>query len=658
MSSLSFEDLGISTKSGRQRYATICPKCNDTRQKHRNAQCLTVNDEPGNRWYKCHHPTCGWSGNLDAGDKYDKVRENSKQPERKAQAYTKSVREYLNKRGFSTKTALAEEVYEHTDGKGRTLICFPFYMNQTLVNSKFFNLSWKPGHKGPKWFQLKKNYGTKTIPWGMQTLKFDVDTPNKLRTVIWTEGEWDMLTWKECGYNNAISVPQGAPSDKAKDFTKEFAYLQDPYVKSVLVDVQMHYLSVDADAPGKVLMDNLAMILGKSKCRIIKYPPGYKDINEVYNGHEKKKLKALGQEGVDECIQNAGSFPLKGVIKASDVSDGLRQFRKKGFTPGLGIGIPEVDRLFTIKRKHLSAIVGIPGSGKSVLARWYVIELIRNNIDQDIKIAMFTPENRPVEREYARIAEVVSGAGFMEDSPNSMSDIQYQKAMRFIEKHFFIIAPDKKNFETFNGEVDAKAVNTMDSILRYVAYLKETENIFMFIIDAFNKLDTNMPRHLTETTFISQQLDRLTDFCDYYDVHCMMIVHPKKIESQGMNYKAPTLYDAKGSSGFKEKIDVGIVLSRQKYRKMSADEMTIQNPTDDDWWAPVYDAPTILRTEKIRFEELGVESRVKLKMDPKRGGRFYVDGKEKEQEKQKAIEQEKINTIFGDMDDENEKLPF
>ncbi len=658
MSTLTFEELKITTKSGKQRYATTCPECNDTREKHKNAQCLTVNDEVGNRWYNCNHPSCGWSGNLDAEGKYDQVKQNSKMPERIAQAYTKAVREYLNKRGFSTKTALAAGVYEYTDGRGKTLICFPFYMNHTLVNVKFFNMSWKPGSKQTKWFQMQQKLGTRPMFLGMQSLKFDTEHPNKPRRVIITEGEWDMLTWKECGYNNALSVPQGAPSDKAKDFSKEFAYLQDKYVKSVLDDVELFYLSVDADAAGKVLMDNLAMILGKSRCRIIKYPPGYKDINEVYVGHEGKKLKGLGQEGVDECIQNAGSFPLKGVIKASDVSEGLKQFRKKGFTPGLGIGIPEVDRLFTMKRKHLSAIVGIPGSGKSVLARWYIIELIRNNIDQDIKVAMFTPENRPVEREYARIAEVVSGASFVEGGANSMSDIQYQKAMRFIEKHFFVIAPDKKNFETFNGEVDAKAVNTMDSILRYVAYLKQTENIFMFVIDAFNKLDTNMPRHLTETTFISQQLDRLTDFCDYYDVHCMMIVHPKKIESQGMNYKAPTLYDAKGSSGFKEKIDIGIVLSRQKYRKKSMDEITEKNPTEDDMWEPVYDAPTILRTEKIRFEELGVESRVRLKMDTKRGGRFYVEGKEKEQAKQKTLEQDKINKIFGDMDDESEELPF
>ncbi|KKM83116.1 hypothetical protein LCGC14_1312720, partial [marine sediment metagenome] len=587
MSTLSFQDLGISTKTGRQRYATTCPKCNHTREKHRNAQCLTVNDEPGNRWYKCNHPTCGWSGNLDAGDKYDQVRNNARLPERKAEAYTKQTREYLQKRGFSTKTALTAEVYETADGKGRTLICFPFYMNHTLVNVKFFNLSWKPGSKGPKWFQLKKDYGTKTMFLGMQLLTFDTDSPNKPKRVIITEGEWDMLTWKECGYNNALSVPQGAPSDKAKEFSKEFAYLQDPYVKSVLDDVQLFYLSVDADAPGKLLMDNLAMILGKSKCRIIKYPPGYKDINEVYVGHEAKKLKALGQEGVDECMQNAASFPLKGVIKASDVRAEMKLYREDGFTPGLGIGIPEVDRLFTLKRKHVTFITGVPGSGKSIYARWHIVELIRHNIDLDLKWALFTPENRPVSREYARIAEVIAGANIKTGTPNSMSEIQYQKAMKFIERHFFLVSPDRKNYESFGGKVEGGAVNTLQSVMQYVAYLKKTENIFGFLLDAWNKIEFQQSRNMTETQFISQQLDHLIEFCDYYDVHGMVVVHPRKIENQGQNYKMPSMYDIKGSSAWKEKADIGIIAHRYKYRKRTNEELP-PNPDDDDLWEPVY----------------------------------------------------------------------
>ena len=360
---------------------------------------------------------------------------------------------------------------------------------------------------------------------------------------------------------------------------------------------------------------------------------------------------------VDECIQNAGSFPLAGVIKISDVHEEMEMYRNDGFTPGLGIGIPEVDRLYTLKRKHLTFLTGVPGSGKSIYARWHTVELIRHNIDLDLKWAMFTPENRPVAREYARITEVLAGANIKIGSPNSMSDIQYQKAKRFAQKHFFVVSPDKKNFETFGGKIDSNAVNTLNSVMGYVAYLKKTENIFGFVIDAWNKIEHQQPKHILETTFISQQLDALIDFCDYYDVHGTVVVHPKKIENQGQNYKMPSMYDIKGSSAWKEKADIGIIAHRYKYRKRTMEELP-PNPDDDDMWEPVYDAPTIIKTEKIRFEEIGIESRVKLKLDFKKGGRFYVDGKQ-ETEKQKKADQEKTAEIFKfEEDDDNEDLPF
>jgi twinkle protein len=356
---MEFSDLGIKEKSGRQRYATQCPQCNDKRVKHKGAQCLTVNDEPGNRFFKCHH--CGWSGNLDVQDRYEVVRTESKMPSQQ-RAYTMKVRDYLLKRGISQTTAKKAKLYESQMGN-KTIICFPYFMNLTLVNVKFLNMDWVHGDKGPKWWQLKKDIGTRIIPFGLQHIKTHDDQGNRYprNVLILTEGEWDMLTWMECGYTNVASVPQGAPSLNSKDFDKEFAYLQDKYVQSVLSEIDIIYLSVDNDEPGIKLRGHLAMILGKDRCRIIRYPHGYKDINEVLMGDEKKGLPALGKKAVDECLANSASVPIKGVIKVSDVYDELEVIRNDGFTPGLGCGVPEVDKLFTVKPKLIQFTTGVPG---------------------------------------------------------------------------------------------------------------------------------------------------------------------------------------------------------------------------------------------------------------------------------------------------------
>jgi hypothetical protein len=71
--------------------------------------------------------------------------------------------------------------------------------------------------------------------------------------------------------------------------------------------------------------------------------------------------------------------------------------------------------------------------------------------------------------------------------------------------------------------------------------------------------------------------------------------------------------------------------------------------------------PTILRTEKIRFEEEGKMDKTKLKMDSAKGGRFYVW----EEKKKNAPVVGKLNPAAKDDDDDtfngkedNSDLPF
>jgi twinkle protein len=650
---MTFEELNIEIKEGRIRYSTICPKCNSTRQKHKNAQCLTVNNEPDNRWFHCNHPTCGYSGNLDLMDKYNQVAEKSRMPKQIAETYSKEVRDYLEKRGIDQKTALKEKIYEFTMA-GKPIMGFPFYINLTLVNVKYFDLRWKAGQDSPKWWQMKRDLGTKAIFLGMQSLSFGEEDKSE---IIITEGEWDWLTWKQCGYKNVVSVPMGAPNPDAKEFDKEFDYATDKYVLSVFADVKTIIFSTDADRPGIKLRNHLALIFGKERCKYINYPVGYKDINDVFNGNNKSEtlLPALGKTGVDECYQNLSSFPIKGIIRPQDVKEELEMIASDGFIPGLGIGIESIDRLFTLKRKQFTVVTGLPSSGKSTWVRWYLSEFIKHNDLENIKWAMFTPENRPVSREQAKVAEVITGQAFRRGFKNSMSEEVRAKTMRYIQKHFFFISPNKLNFETWNGKVDSDHVNSMESLLQYLIYLKKTDNIFGFVIDAWNKIEHEQPKNQTETTFISKQLDYIVNFCDVYDVHCILVAHPTKIEKVGINYRMPCLYDIKGSSAWKEKPDLGIILHRYMYKKRPANEIP-DDATEDEKIIIDADAPTIVTNEKVRFEEIGKMGKIKMRMDYSKGGRFYVL-EDKKKETVNVLNPPK--EVFGNDDDKNgSDLPF
>jgi KaiC/GvpD/RAD55 family RecA-like ATPase len=343
------------------------------------------------------------------------------------------------------------------------------------------------------------------------------------------------------------------------------------------------------------------------------------------------------------------------------VKEELEMIASDGFTPGLGIGMPAVDELFTLKRKQFTVVTGLPSSGKSVFVRWYLTEFIQHNDKENIKWALYTPENRPVSREQAKVAEVITGQSFKRGYKNSMTEDLRAKTMRYIQKHFFFISPNKLNFETWLGKVDSDHVNSMESLLQYLIYLKKTEGIFGFVIDAWNKIEHEQPKNQTETTFISKQLDYLINFCDVYDLHCILIAHPTKIEKVGINYRMPCLYDIKGSSAWKEKPDIGVIIHRFLNKKKKAEDIP-EDATEDDKIMIDTEAPNIITTEKIRFEEIGKLGKIKMNMDFKKGGRFYlVEDKKKDipdiagKLNPKAKEED---DLFGKANDTKDDLPF
>jgi len=104
------EEIGIKVVPGKVRWSAICPKCNDSRQKHKNVPCLTVNNEPDNQWVPLqslwlvrvilkHGAVCKGS-------------ERSRMPKDIGQVatYSKEVREYLAKRGIDLKIALKHKI--------------------------------------------------------------------------------------------------------------------------------------------------------------------------------------------------------------------------------------------------------------------------------------------------------------------------------------------------------------------------------------------------------------------------------------------------------------------------------------------------------------------------------------------------------------------
>lgn len=641
---MTFEDLGIKVQRTGL-HSTTCPKCSSERKKeHQKTPCLSVNNEEGNKWWKCNH--CGWSGNLSMHEKFNKVYESARMPKHIPDVYSKPVMDFFSKKQINPAIAKQLGVYERMT-KTWTEVCFPFRIGYTLVNVKFRPLV--DDKSVPKHYCVKKDTGSRETYWLLDKINFD---ENPDLTIV--EGETDCLTHWTVGRTNVISVPMGAPNPNS-DAVGKLAFAREPDVVAIINKARRIYLFTDNDANGIYLRDLLSDIYGKEKCYIINYPIGYKDSNEVYAGDVKKGLNPLGKSGIDKLYETAQPYPIKGIIRLGNVLEELKRIQEGGFKKGYCIGGHAVDELISLERKRLMVITGAPASGKSVWWRWYTTQICKSN--KELMFAGYTPESRPMSREYAKIAEAFTGKRYHKEWHNSMSDIERHKAHEFIERHFILVNPNVHNFHDFSYGKSKVAPKGLKSILGYMKYLKQTMGIFGFWIDAWNKLDHQRPSGTPIEEFISKELDYLLEFLEVEELFCNVIAHPTKLETvRGGNYRKPTLYDIKGSSAWNEKVDIGVVLARNKFVRSSK-----KDDNGDEVWEISNDQPTLVSVEKMKFEELGQEGQVKMWLDKKNGNQFVTEDPAVKDTYESKVQKQKKVILNPEVTDDNETfddIPF
>jgi twinkle protein len=624
----SFEDLGIKVKPNLREFNTTCPNCSHLRKKeNQKKECLKVWNYEHKKTWNCIH--CGWSGGLNVYERYKEVYKASRMPKELKPFFSKPVTDWLESRGISVKTALFCRCYETQDNLRLPELAFPYYFQNTLRNVMFRRLDKRQAEEISKTYQITKDKGTDTIFWGLDDLDFTQETGEDY--VIITEGQPDRMSWIEAGYKNILSIPSGAPNPNTKVLDKKMEFINEDFRRLIREGQQVRgrqfrfYIDADADASGMFLQKVLGEMLGKQRCWNIEKPQGYKDTNEVWAGDESKGLRKLGKEALDTMFQEARPSKLYGVINLYDVKAEILHIAEHGHEKGLITGIPQIDDYISIKRKILCVITGIPSMGKSTWGRYWWTELARKN---DINWGMYTPENRPVSREYSKIVEVFSKQ-YLNNKyypAQSMTTHQRDKAFDWCNSHFTIINPERKYYEKFDDK-DAKP-KTLKNILNYFKTLKETHGIYGFIIDAWNKVDHERPSGVTETDHISRQLDMVLEFLDVNDLCGMIVAHPAKQERQrGGNFEVPTMYDIKGSSAWYEKVDIGISIHRTKFINLNQGVRGAQEN-----WVLNKNASTEVHVQKMKFEELGQEQKIDCWMDWKRGNTFIYENPNKQVE--------------------------
>jgi twinkle protein len=429
------------------------------------------------------------------------------------------------------------------------ILCFPFFED----NNEEVNTKYRWAEDGQKRFMQRPN-SAKTF--FNARILFDEEMMMEFETgtqpLVITEGEFDALAAMQCGWHYTVSVPDGAPParDKhgnliavptdARDLDPltddKYSYLARHMDK--LQKVKFFYIATDADEQGQRLAKELVRRLGPARCLWVDYPKdpvvkdaktgkmrGCKDLNEV--------LMYLGEDAVNETLENVKPWPVKGLFKFSDFPD-----VGEPITYATGLS-PELDALFRPYPGAFIVVTGVPNMGKSELAKQIAVEMGRVHGWHTV---MFAGEE-PV-KPYLHNSLKTK---FLKKNRKKWSEPERLAAEEFVEKHFQVIANDPRDDEE---EID------IEFLLDKAATAVFRNNTKLLIIDPWNELEHKRGDHFSTTEYTGEAIRKLKRFGRSYDVCVMVVAHPKKIDAG----RAPGLYDIADSAHWANKPDLALIV--------------------------------------------------------------------------------------------------
>lgn len=523
-----FSDYGIQIPYMKQggKIKTFCPECHEMRHDKRD-KSLSVDIDKG--IWKCHY--CGFSGHLEYDDsekrkwmekqtwyQHTKIRQKpvyKKPTPKQITPISERAKAWFAGRGISEKTLQDLKVTEglewmpQKNGNANT-VQFNYFLNGELVNTKF--------RTGDKCFKLVS---------GAELIPYNIDAIKGQKECIICEGEIDCLSFHECGFPYVVSVPNGANAN--------LDYL-DNFIEDYFDDKETIYIASDTDTKGVVLKEELIRRFGAERCKVLNYGEGCKDANE--------HLVKFGKESLIACVKAAAEIKVEGVFTISDFEQPLDALFEHGWQKGVTIGHENFDRLCSFETKRLCIVTGIPGSGKSE----FIDEIAeRLNIRYGWRFAYFSPENAPLAYHASKLIEKFTGKRF---NRQTLTDSEYKQVKERLEQDFFFISP--------TGDF------RLDNILEKAKFLVRRKGIKALVIDPFNRLESEQGTR-NETQYISELLDRLTNFAQRNDILIILMAHPtKQPKNKDGVIEAPTLYDISGSANFFNKADFGIVVHRNR----------------------------------------------------------------------------------------------
>ena len=495
-----------------------CPDCASAKQ-HGQDPCVRLNLSTGiGRCYKCDFRFILSGKVKDYTRKRGVQKHDWKQPSTAHLGPLSAVAiDYLLRRGIQPDTAQRAGVCSakyKIGGVERDCLAFPY-----REGTKTVNLQYKTTDK-----QFALEHDCELIPW-------NIDACIGQESVFITEGMMDALALMQLGFDNVISVANGAQTDMRSFQRFRYSHL-DPLTTI--------YLAGDMDEEGEALRQRLAEYFGEARCRIVRGEEA-KDANDMLMRH--------GADAVLQCINHAQPCPITGVETIGDYRERVMDIWRNGIEPGKRVGWGELDDHVQWEPGRSVVIVGAPNTGKSTFADDLVLNLA---LQHGWKAALYSPEMFPPERHIERLATAIAGRRFRREVVTTERGVDYRRTL--------IPQPMAERILDWLGEniffVTEQSGRTIHKLLHRAEQLQQRYGIRQLLLDPFNYIQ--LPDGAkSDTMKIGDILAEIELFAHRTGLLVIVVVHPSKPQK---GEEITSLYNASGSAEFRNRADYGLVL--------------------------------------------------------------------------------------------------
>lgn len=501
-----FYELGIELKSNSYQQKCKCPNCKTLGKENYQDTCLSVNLNDG--LYNCHK--CGWNGCVVKGDykSYQKPIKTN---------FTKISSEALEiflLRGINQKVVIDNKIAQEGDW-----IIFPYLRNGELINIKKRNIKTKD-------FRQSAN---------AEAIIYNYDRVKNSKEIIITEGEFDCMAFEMAGFTNVTTVNQGAPNENDKNIDKKLECITNCY--EVFEQAETIFIAVDKDANGLRLENELIKRFGSEKCKVISFPIGCKDANDV--------LLKDSKEILIECFKTAKQVKIDGIFTLDDVKESMFKTFNDGKRRGENTHWFDLNENYTHRLGEVTLWTGYMNEGKSTFLKQL---LLAKACFDNWTIGVFSPEDFPADEFYDDLIHMYVGKSTDRFDHHVMEKAEYNDAIEVIKKKFYYVYPEK-DF-------------TWESVEKKMIFLIRKYGVKAIILDPYNQFDHNQGNQ-REDLYISKFMAKLKHFAIINDVAVHLVAHQvTPLYTAGQNYPQPNAYKIKGGGTFADKADNVIFIWR------------------------------------------------------------------------------------------------